>query len=611
MAEKIVVLLDLETGEATSDLNKFGKTAKKKGKKAGDNFSSGFGASLKGITKALGVIAGVAGSIAAALTFKESIAAASRQEDAINSLNSALKISGKFSEEASRGLQDYASELQSVTKFGDEAILETQALIQSLGNLSEDGLKEATKAATDMAAALNIDLRSAATLVGKAAAGEVGSFSRFGVSIQKGATNAETFSKALVALNSKFGGAAAAQVDTFSGATAQLGNTFGDVLEEIGFLITRSPIVVKSIKQLETLFKSAGTQVKEFAKTFDVFGDVVDPILKFNDSIISFVVAPLELLSNVFRQAIANARLFVSGIVAAFGQVAGKAGELLEFFSPDSGLSQSLKTFAESSSEVFGDTAAAAADSFSKITDFPFSANLAMRNEELRDGLTALNETAAEQGAILADTVNTTVSAPAKEAADSIVGVWEGLTFSVTSANEVIKAQGKKTASIIKGGMVKGISGGIQTMTQALVSGENAFEAFGNFILSTIGDLAIQLGTFFIAEGIAVEALNAVSGTGAIAAGAALVALGSLIKGATGGGGSGGGSSTSAGGSSAVDSPNDVDDSVAEPDDIEQASARTVLNMNIEGSLVKEQELAGYLAEVQSDGFGQNGFQVV
>ena len=234
-----------------------------------------------------------------------------------------------------------------------------------------------------------------------------------------------------------------------------------------------------------------------------------------------------------------------------------------------------------------------------------------MRNEELRDGLTALNETAAEQGAILADTVNTTVSAPAKEAADSIVGVWEGLTFSVTSANEVIKAQGKKTASIIKGGMVKGISGGIQTMTQALVSGENAFEAFGNFILSTIGDLAIQLGTFFIAEGIAVEALNAVSGTGAIAAGAALVALGSLIKGATGGGGSGGGSSTSAGGSSAVDSPNDVDDSVAEPDDIEQASARTVLNMNIEGSLVKEQELAGYLAEVQSDGFGQNGFQVV
>ncbi len=78
--------------------------------------------------------------------------------DAINELNTALKASGEFSKAASLELQEYASSLQAITKFGDEAILQTQALIQSLGQLDKEALKKATAATLDMAAALGIDL---------------------------------------------------------------------------------------------------------------------------------------------------------------------------------------------------------------------------------------------------------------------------------------------------------------------------------------------------------------------------------------------------------------------------------------------------------------------
>lgn len=180
----------------------------------------------------------------------DGVEAAKRQEDAINKLNIALGASGIFSEEASQRQQDFASALQLTTKFGDEQILETQALIQSLGQLDEEGLQQATVAALDLASALSIDLKAATLLVGKAASGEVSSFSRYGLIIQKGADASETFAIALDAINSRFGGAAAAQVATFSGATAQLGNTWGDVTEEIGFAITSNDAVKEAIKEL-------------------------------------------------------------------------------------------------------------------------------------------------------------------------------------------------------------------------------------------------------------------------------------------------------------------------------------------------------------------------
>ena len=227
--------------------------------KSVDDFAKSAKKSLSGATQAFATFAGVVGAqiftkaIGTAfdaskklfnLFIVDGIKAAQVQEDAINQLNTALKASGIFTDEVSQSLQNYASELQATTKFGDEAILQTQGLIQSLGQLDEKGLKRATKATLDLSAALGIDLNAAALLVGKAAAGEVSSFSRYGLVIKKGADNADTFAKALDAINDKFGGAAAAQIETFSGAVAQVSNLFGDLQETIGEAITKNEVII-------------------------------------------------------------------------------------------------------------------------------------------------------------------------------------------------------------------------------------------------------------------------------------------------------------------------------------------------------------------------------
>lgn len=177
--------------------------------------------------------------------FKESIQAASEQEDAINDLNIALKLSGQYSNDLSNSLVGLANELQATTKYEDDAVIKTSAMIQTLGRLSGEGLQRATKDAVDLSAALGIDLTTAATMVGKAAQGEIGSLKRYGIAIQEGKTDAETFTNTLKRLEAQFGGAAAAQVNTYSGSIARLKNTWSDFKETVGGFITGNKLLPK------------------------------------------------------------------------------------------------------------------------------------------------------------------------------------------------------------------------------------------------------------------------------------------------------------------------------------------------------------------------------
>jgi hypothetical protein len=248
--------------------------------------------------------------------FQDGVAAAQVQEDAIQKLNTALAQSGQFSVEASESLQEYASALQATTKFGDEAILNAQALLQSLGRLDQEGLKEATTASLDLAAALGISLESAVTLVGKAAAGEIGTFSRYGVIIERGSDNAETFANTLETLNRQFGGAASAQVQTFSGAVAQAGNSFGDFTEELGFVVTQNAAINTLIQESSKIFQELGKAVEDNRAELQALA--TQGILFLIDGI-DLAVVGLEKLINAFQ----NTRKFALSVQATFASLLG------------------------------------------------------------------------------------------------------------------------------------------------------------------------------------------------------------------------------------------------------------------------------------------------
>lgn len=215
MAEKKASLIIQLRDEASKGLASVGETINK------------FKGHILAATAALTAIG------AAAYSFiKEAMA----QETAVNKLNVSMKNNGSYTLAASKDLQGFANELQRTTTIGDETALEMMSLLGTFG-LTGEKLKEATMAAADLSKGLGIDLNSAALLVGKSFVGETSSLSRYGITIDEGIPKTQKFTAVMEQLNQRFGGAAAAEMNTTAGRIANLKNAFSDVKEELGFAL--------------------------------------------------------------------------------------------------------------------------------------------------------------------------------------------------------------------------------------------------------------------------------------------------------------------------------------------------------------------------------------
>jgi hypothetical protein len=160
---------------------------------------------------------------------------------------------------------------------------------------------------------------------------------------------------------------------------------------------------------------------------------------------------------------------------------------------------------------------------------------------------------------------------------------------------------------IINNGLANALSGGIQNIVKSIASGENIFKNFSAFIVQTFGDLAIQLGQFFIATGLATAALLKLSPGAMIAAGAGLVALGAILKSFVGKGigGGGGGGVASIG---AQPSPGEfTTPDVANPQSVERQAPSTNVSVTVQGSLVRQEELGQFITETLNESFAKQG----
>ena len=149
-----------------------------------------------------------------------------KQEMAERKLQAALGFT-------SRALLNQATALQKSTMFGDEAIIEAQALIGAFVR-EESAIKAATKATLDLAAAKGMDLVVAADLVSKTLGSSTNALSRYGIQVEGAVGSTERLNSLTGNLAEVFGGQAVAQADTFAGSLEQLDNSFGDLGERIG-----------------------------------------------------------------------------------------------------------------------------------------------------------------------------------------------------------------------------------------------------------------------------------------------------------------------------------------------------------------------------------------
>jgi len=227
-----------------------------------DDTAKGFNSATKRsdkFKKSLVQLAAAAGGlIALQRALKSVIDAAAKQELAEKKLAASMQTRNRFTEEGHKALLKQAAALQKVTAFGDETIIEVQALLQQFASTTEE-VEKLTPAVLDLSAGLGMDLRAAALLLGKVLGGNISALSRYGVTLDAARVKAEGADYIFGELNKKFGGQAQQQANTMAGRIAQMSNAFGDLQEKIGLVLIQKLKLDEVVKfWTEILAKAAG-----------------------------------------------------------------------------------------------------------------------------------------------------------------------------------------------------------------------------------------------------------------------------------------------------------------------------------------------------------------
>jgi len=161
-----------------------------------------------------------------------------KQQDAIISLNATLRNTGRYSDEVSQKIQRNASDLQKLTRHGDEVIIQSTAALGALAQeLSGPALMQAQQAIIGIADTfMGGDLTNAALMIGKTLSSTTNALTRYGIQVDVNATQEEKLNQVLDQSIVFFENSKAA-ADGLTGAKVQLGNALGDTKELFGQVI--------------------------------------------------------------------------------------------------------------------------------------------------------------------------------------------------------------------------------------------------------------------------------------------------------------------------------------------------------------------------------------
>ena len=573
--------------------------------------------------------------------FASAASAASQQQEAVNALNVSLKTAGSFSNEASESFQKLASELQAQSRFGDEVILQQAALARNYARSNEEA-ERLVAVSIDLAEATGISLDSAVRNLGKTFSGLQGELGESIPALRNLTAEQLKAGGALDLIADRFSGSALGATRTFSGALTQLRNTVGDLFESFGATITNSPQIIAFFNALSQTIQGVISGFQGGGSSFDSFfkGLVINSAAAVNAVIDSFEF--VSQIPDFFRFAFLQVQIAtlsfvneffkliepVSGFIdRIFGDAGASRAAIQQNEAVLAGLNAQLDELGQSSirgGEGFQFARKAVEDFTTTFQELSIANNTPAVDapdiggggglggtsvatvidndlEKLRNNVmklqmetqTAINDTFFNNEAVLGDTPS----------------VFEDLSQKGTSSLQAVQAELTRTrdqavqlsqqvGQAVKNGIANTISNSVSSVVEALRTGQDAFGAFAKAALATIGDLAVQLGTTLIASGIGIEALKVLGGAAAIAAGIALVAVGTLIKGAA-----GGGAPNVSGGSSVTPPLADL-----EPDGVsdELNDPESRVNVTINGSVFDDAES---IAIRLGDIFKDEGFQ--
>jgi len=243
------------------------------------------GRAFKNFAKVAAVAVAAAGAATVAFAVK-SVAAYNKQIEAQTKLSTNLLNVAGNSEATVKSLTSLASALQSVGVIGDEVVIAGMSQLATF-NLQGKTIETLTPKIVDMVAQLKghnattEDFVNVNNLVGKVMSGNVGSLSRYGITLNKtqgdilkNGTESEKAAALVEVLSQNFGDVNKALRNTPQGRVTALKNEFGDFQELIGeFTIkTLGPVLVA----LDTWLVSVGGVQGAFDKLISSATPVYD-----------------------------------------------------------------------------------------------------------------------------------------------------------------------------------------------------------------------------------------------------------------------------------------------------------------------------------------------
>lgn len=252
------------------------------------------------------------------------------QERAEAKLAQVVKATGGAAGFTTEELKKMAAQMQEVTTFGDEVIINAQGILATFKNIKGDIFKDAMKAMLDMATLTGGDLSSAAMQMGKALNDPIkgmGALADAGVAftdqqkelitaLVKTGHTAEAQRVMLAELEGQVGGLAEAVGATNAGKLQQFKNRLGDIGESIGAALL--PALEAAMPLIEWFM----ARVEE---TIPIVIDWTKSIGEFAGSIFEYMKPALEW----FQEAMIQAFTVVQTAITSFVDIANAA--LMEF----------------------------------------------------------------------------------------------------------------------------------------------------------------------------------------------------------------------------------------------------------------------------------------
>lgn len=248
--------------KVTEQLNQMQKASKSKL----STFSQ-LGSAVSGVTSAFSFATKAVKAAAAAVN--DTIDAYNKQAQAETQLEAAARNNPYLNAANVQSLKDYASQLQSMSTFGDEELLPLMAQLASAGRTQAE-IQDIMSAAVDVAASGTMDLSSAVKGLNQTYSGTSGTLSRYLPQVKSLTSEQLKAGDAVKIVKQSYSGMAQSVADA-TGGWKQFQNTLGDLKEVIGkdFAETKNSagkILNGFLSNVVSGLQSANKEAEEFKK---------------------------------------------------------------------------------------------------------------------------------------------------------------------------------------------------------------------------------------------------------------------------------------------------------------------------------------------------------